>query len=85
MISVHELRHILETSFLPTRCTCKIGDGNILVLQLTNPTTHQVELTVTGIAAANLNSSRAIAQLVLEIRAEARARAGIDDKIYSRA
>lgn len=79
MISVLEVRHILETAFLPTRCTCKVSDGNILFLQLTNPAAHQVELTVTGITAGNLNSSRAIANLVFEFREEARAREGMDD------
>ena len=72
MISVPELSHILETAFLPMRCTCKVGEGNILVLQLTSHITYQVVLTVTGIYALNLTSSRAIANLVAEIKEEAR-------------
>lgn len=84
MIPVLELRQILETAFLPTRCTCKVGEGNILVLQLTNHMTHQVVLTVTGIDVLNLTSSRAIANLVAEIKEEARFRASMPDKLSRR-
>lgn len=84
MISILELRRILDTAFLPMRCTSKVGDGNNLVLQRTNHITHHMELTVTGIDALTLNSSREIAKLVAEIKEEAGLRAGLPDKLSSR-
>ncbi|MFJ4130830.1 DUF1652 domain-containing protein [Pseudomonas cyclaminis] len=81
MLSILEVRHILETAFLPTRCVCKADSGGSLVVQLINPDTHQVDLTVTGIDARRLSSSRAIAKLVGEIKEEARLRASAPDKL----
>ena len=84
MLSLLEVRHILETAFLPTRCVCKADSGGSLVVQLINPNTHQVDLTVTGIDAQNLTSSRAIAKLVAEIKEEARLRASMPAKLNRR-
>lgn len=84
MISAFELRRILETAFLPTLCTCKVGCGYILCLQLANDITHQVELTVTGIDARTLSSNPAIAKLVAEIKEEAMLRGRWLDKLSSR-
>ncbi|WP_420876269.1 DUF1652 domain-containing protein [Pseudomonas paracarnis] len=82
MISVLELRHTLEAAFLPSRCICKFSDDNTLLLQLTNPTTHLVELTVTGIDPGTLNSSSAIASVISDIKEEVRRRAESSNKIY---
>lgn len=84
MISFLELRHILETSFLPTCCVCDVDGNQTLTVRLINPTTHQVELTVTGIDAQSLTSSRAMAKLVMEIKEEARLQASLPVKQYQR-
>ncbi|WP_397458491.1 DUF1652 domain-containing protein [Pseudomonas asplenii] len=80
MFSVLELRHIIETAFLPTQCICTVDHSNNLMIQLINPDTQQEELTVTGVDPNNLNSSRAIAQFVAEIREELRLHAERSDK-----
>jgi len=85
MISSLELRHIIETAFLPTRCVCTSDASGSLVIQLIEPTNRQVELTVTGIDPRTLRSSRAIAKLVAEIKEEARLRTDLPNKLYRRA
>lgn len=84
MISFLELRHILETSFLPTCCICEVDVNQILTIRLISPTTHEVELTVTGIDAQSLTSSRAMARLVMEIKEEVRSQASQPVKPYQR-
>ncbi|WP_397470702.1 DUF1652 domain-containing protein [Pseudomonas sp. DD1] len=84
MISFLELRHILETSFLPACCICDVDVNQTLTVRLINPTTHQVELTVTGIDAQSLTSSRAIARLVMEVKEEARLLSTLPVQRYQR-
>ncbi|WP_307518707.1 DUF1652 domain-containing protein [Pseudomonas sp. W2I6] len=71
MISFLELKHILEMAFSPTRCVCDIDTNRTLTIRLIDPTTQQVQLTLSGIDAGSLTSSRAIARLVGEIKDEA--------------
>lgn len=85
MISSLELRHIIETAFLPTRCVCIVDSSNSLVIQLINPTTQKEELTVTGIDSRSLASSREIARFVAEVKEEMRVRTELPDKLYRRA
>ncbi|AXH55462.1 DUF1652 domain-containing protein [Pseudomonas amygdali pv. lachrymans] len=70
MISSLELRHIIEQAFLPMKCICiNVPDGS-LTIQIFSQNTEKEELTVTGVDASGLGSSRAIAALVLELRDE---------------
>lgn len=80
MLSVLALRHLIETAFFPTQCICTFDHGNSLMIQLINAETLQEELTVTGIDPKDLTSSRAIAELVAQIREELRLRAEMPDK-----
>jgi len=78
MISSLELRHIIESAFLPMKCVCSTRPGGSLMIQLVDPATQQELLTVAGVDTKTLRSSRAIAKLVLEIKEEVRLRADMD-------
>ncbi|UDU83138.1 DUF1652 domain-containing protein [Pseudomonas sp. HN2-3] len=70
MISALELRHIIECGFLPLACACTLNPDGSLMIKVTDPSTGSVELLVTGITTTTLTSSRAIASLIGELRAE---------------
>lgn len=70
MISILELRNIIELGFLPLRCQCTVGPDTSLTVKVFDEQTGRVDLLVTGISSNTLTSSRAIAQLVAELRAE---------------
>ncbi|WP_296187834.1 DUF1652 domain-containing protein [Pseudomonas sp. UBA1879] len=72
MISTLELRHIIESSFLPVECICSPNDAGTLTIQLINPETKEIDLTVPGIPVSNLTTMRAISDLVAQIREELR-------------
>lgn len=74
MISALELRHIIECSFLPLSCLCTLNMDGSLMIKVTDPSSGRVELLVTGVSTTPLNSSRAIANLIGELRAEMAAR-----------
>jgi hypothetical protein len=70
MTSVFELRHIIEDGFLPLSCSCSVNPDESLMIKVFEPSSGQVELLVTGVSTANLTSSRAIANLIGELRTE---------------
>ncbi|MFJ5254038.1 DUF1652 domain-containing protein [Pseudomonas sp. NPDC088414] len=70
MISTLELRHIIECSFLPLSCSCTMNVDGSLMIKVTEPSSGQVELLVTGVSSRPLTSSRAIANLIGELRGE---------------
>jgi hypothetical protein len=70
MISILELRHIIECGFLPLSCICTSNPDGTLMVQVFEPSTGHVELLVTGVRTETLTSSRAIAELVGELRGE---------------
>lgn len=63
-----ELRNIIECAFLPMRCSCQVALDQSLTVQVTDPVTGRVDLLVTGISTDRLNSSRAISDLIAELR-----------------
>lgn len=72
MLSHPELQHLIEAALLPRRCNCRIAPDGSINIQLFPPDSSRVELTVVGIDSSTLDSSRAIAKLVLEIDEEAK-------------
>jgi fructose-1,6-bisphosphatase/sedoheptulose 1,7-bisphosphatase-like protein len=74
MISALELRHIIECGFLPLSCSCTLNSDGSLMIKVTEPSTGSVELLVTGVSPTSLISSRAIANLIAELRGEMAAR-----------
>lgn len=68
MISNLELRHIVETAFLPARCLCTIDPTGSMTVQIFQSEAGMEEFTVTGIDSSRLTTSRAIAELVGELK-----------------
>jgi hypothetical protein len=73
MISTLELRHLIESAFLPLSCNCRINPDGFLSVQIFDPESGRVDLFVTGISIAGLLSSHAICNLVSELRVELKA------------
>lgn len=71
-ISLLELRHIIESGFLPLECRCTSTTANELTIEIIDRTTG-VNLAVGGIDVATLGTSRAISELIGELRNEFRA------------
>ncbi|BAO63182.1 hypothetical protein PPC_3835 [Pseudomonas protegens Cab57] len=68
MISTLELRRIVETSFLPLHCQCTVGHDGAMTVRICDPASGRVDLLVTGIATLGLTSSRALSELIAELR-----------------
>lgn len=73
MIPIRELRHIIESSFLPMTCTCDVNPGGTLTIEVSDPVSGQVDLLVVGVPTQSLVSVRAINDLIAELRAELKA------------
>ncbi|MFJ2366484.1 DUF1652 domain-containing protein [Pseudomonas sp. NPDC087697] len=76
MLSTLELRHLIESAFLPLSCQCRVGPGGSLQAQIFEPVTGRVELLVTGIPASSLTGNLAITKLIGEIRHDLKATHG---------
>ncbi|MCF4996617.1 DUF1652 domain-containing protein [Pseudomonas syringae] len=74
MISILELRRTIECGFLPLSCSCTVNPDGSLMIKVFEPESGRVELLETGVSTQHLTSSRAIAQLIGELRAEMAAR-----------
>lgn len=68
MMSVLELRRIVESAFSPLKCLCSVGPDNSVTIQIREPSSDDVLMTIAGLKRFELNSSRAISQLVLQVR-----------------
>lgn len=69
MLSDLELRSIIEGSFLPKRCECiKAEDASLTIKVYDDRDRDRVDLEVKGINADKLDSSRAICNLIAELR-----------------
>lgn len=62
-----ELRSIIESAFLPKRCHCSVVDDTLTV-EVIDPETERVELTVNGIRLDTLDTSRALCELIAKLR-----------------
>ncbi|OPA91576.1 hypothetical protein BFW88_13125 [Pseudomonas fluorescens] len=73
MLSELELRSIIEGSFLPKRCECtKAEDASLTIKVYDDRDRDRVDLEVKGIKADQLNSSRAICNLITGLREDLR-------------
>ena len=70
MISILELRHMIECGFLPHSCFCTVNPDGSLMIKVVEPVSGRVELLVTAVSTNDLTSSRAIARLIAELRGE---------------
>ncbi|MHC8305689.1 DUF1652 domain-containing protein [Pseudomonas sp. PB3P13] len=70
-LSALEIRSIVESGFLPKRCQCSLSpDLKMTVKVFADDKSEQVDLLVTGINASQLNSSRAISDLIAGLRSD---------------
>jgi hypothetical protein len=65
-----ELRSIVESAFLPLRCNCSVSALKTMTVEIIDPATDHVELFVSGIALDRLDTSRAICDLITQLRSE---------------
>jgi hypothetical protein len=72
MLSHLQLRHLLESAFLPSKCKCEIDAKGIMTVHFVNPRTGKVDLVVGDIVANKLSSSRSIATLIGQLKDEQR-------------
>ena len=73
MLSTLELRHIIESAFLPLSCECLVDPRGSLQARIFEPISGRVELLVTGISTARLNGNREISALIADIRYDLKA------------
>ena len=74
MISALELRHIIESGLLPRSSTCTVNPKGALLIKMIEASSGRVELFVPGVLVSDLTSSRAISNLISELRTEMAAR-----------
>lgn len=70
MMSSLELRQIIESGFLPTKCLCNIGPDHLMTISLYRPEYGQPAFVAYNLNATELNSARAISSLVQQLRQE---------------
>jgi len=68
-ISALELRHIIESAFLPLECRCTSPSKDKLTVEIIDQTSG-VNLVVGGIDVASLGTSRAISDLIAALRTQ---------------
>lgn len=68
MLSTLEIRHLIEQSFLPSRCECTFDAGSALTVRIFHETSNQEILVVTGISAVQLSNGQTIASLIEGLR-----------------
>lgn len=79
MISNLELRHIIESGFLPLKCICSIDPVGRMTVCLYQSQKGHAAFIAEGLTTEHLTSSRAIAALIGELKQEF-ARKGFEAK-----
>lgn len=70
MLSDLEMKHLLETAFLPDRCVWSLLPYGSISVQIYEHSSNELLLTIAGITRVEVASSRSIANLVGQIREE---------------
>ncbi|MGJ7518651.1 DUF1652 domain-containing protein [Pseudomonas baetica] len=70
MIYLAQLRSQLERTFSPLACECNVTGHHSLTVKLYHPVSGQVDLVVSGLSVANLQTPESIAALIEELRYE---------------
>lgn len=73
MLSMNELRQILESGFLPLSCHCTVNPDGSLAIKVFEPESGRIDLFITGVSTEQLDNVRAAANFVGELRTEIRA------------
>jgi hypothetical protein len=69
MVPISVLCNIVESGFTPLACKCT-ESGGLLRIEVYEPADGRVELLINGVSIAQLDSVRAISDLVGELRVE---------------
>jgi len=67
---VAQLRTQLERTFSPLACECNITGDHSLTIKLYHPVSGQVDLVVSGLNVARLQTPESVAALIDELRYE---------------
>ncbi len=70
MMSVLELRRIIETAFLPEICRCSVSHDDSLVVQISEPASGEVLVRIIGVPRSSLSTSRDLSRFVMQLRKE---------------
>jgi len=70
MLSILEIRRIIECGFQPLSCTCTYNHNGSLVIKVFEDETGRVESVATAVSTANLTSAQSIENLIGELRSE---------------
>lgn len=82
MLSDFEIKHMLETAFLPERCVCSVIPYGSISIQIFEHGSGEPLLTVAGISRVEVASSRSIVNLVGQVREEIRLRELVDGRDF---
>jgi hypothetical protein len=74
MLSQLELRQIIESGFLPMKSVCSISPEGMMTVELFHPMKGHAAVIAEGIPVEGLETSRAIAVLVAQLKSELAAR-----------
>ncbi|POF44070.1 hypothetical protein B0D71_04560 [Pseudomonas laurylsulfativorans] len=70
MITLAQLRMLIERSFSPLACECSITGNHSLTVKLYHPVSGQVDLVVSGLNLSRLQTTESVAALIEELRYE---------------
>jgi hypothetical protein len=70
MLSHLELRQIVESGFLPLKSVCSINPDGLMTVELFHPMKGHAAVITQGIPVEGLETSRAIATLVAQLKTE---------------
>jgi hypothetical protein len=70
MMTLAQLRTQLERTFTPLACECSITGDHSLTVKLYHPVSGQVDLVVSGLNVATLQTPESVAALIEELRYE---------------
>lgn len=69
-LSILEVRSLIEKAFQPDHCTCECHDGKTLSIDVTRHADPNSTLHLSGIPLSELDSFRAVADLIAKARYE---------------
>lgn len=70
MLSLVQVRQLIEQGFAPLACQSSIQPGHLLTVKVFEPESGRVDLIVTGIVLHRLTSREAVQALIDELRDE---------------
>lgn len=84
MLTVGELRRVIESAFLPLPCRCTVSHEDSLVVTISDPGTGEPLLSVLGMPLSQLSTTADLSRFVRELRQQLRERQA-DQQLRERA